>query len=64
MNARLKEHLAAGGKAEVETLTSAEIEIDGSVAPLDLTSKAGRLLVESAALVEAAARGTDHIENL
>jgi len=64
LNERLRTHLAAGGRVEMNIITTAESEIDGKRIPLDLNQKAARRLVENAALVEAAASGADQVENL
>jgi hypothetical protein len=44
-------------------VTEAQVDIDGVRAPLDLTRKASRLLVESAALTAARVAG-ELVENL
>lgn len=49
---------------EVAVLTAADVEIEGKKFNLDLAQKAARRLIENAALVEAAASGGDHVENL
>jgi hypothetical protein len=50
MNARMREHLAAGGRIEMAIATEATIELEGRPQPLDLRRKASRLLVENAAI--------------
>ena len=50
MNARFREHLAAGGRVEMATVTEAELMVDGQPRALDLGRKASRLLVENAAI--------------
>ena len=50
MNARKREHLAAGGRIEMAIATEATIELDGRTQPIDLRRKASRLLIENAAI--------------
>ena len=50
INARMKEHMAAGGRIVVSITTAATLTIDGVTRPLDLGLKRSRLLVENAAL--------------
>ena len=63
INARLKEHIAAGGTVVVVATTAARMEIAGSWSVLDLSSKAARVLVESAALL-VANKSAIPVENL
>ena len=63
INARLIEHLKSGGTVEMVTTTTARIEIAGEWGPLDLESKAARVMVESAALLLAKKRAIP-VENL
>lgn len=55
--------LGAGGAVTVCTVTEAQVDIDGARARLDLTRKASRLLLESAALTAARVAG-EPVENL
>lgn len=55
--------LDASGAVTVCTVTEAQVDIDGVRAPLDLTRKGSRLLVESAALTAARVAG-EPVENL
>ncbi|GGD08676.1 DUF7662 domain-containing protein [Nocardioides daphniae] len=64
INALVRAHLAAGGQVEVAISTAAEVSTPTPPAPLDLSRKAGRLLVESAAVVLAQIDGTADLENL
>jgi hypothetical protein len=50
LNAALTSLLSGGRQASAATVTNAVVDVDGRRAPLDLTYKAARLLVESAAL--------------
>lgn len=63
LNAAMLELLRAGKDISVSTVTSARVEIDGAVSPLDLREKAARLLIESAALTAARVAGNS-VENL
>jgi hypothetical protein len=63
INAVMLELLGASTAIEVCTVTAAEIEIDGQSAPLDLSYKSARLLVENAALTAARMAGLS-VENL
>lgn len=63
LNAVMLPLLGAGGAVTVCTVTEAQVDIDGARAPLDLTRKASRLLVESAALTAARVAG-EPVENL
>jgi hypothetical protein len=60
----LRDHLEGGGSVEVSIAAQATLELDAVRAPLDLMRRAGRLLVENAALITASASGADKIENL
>lgn len=62
MNARFREHIAAGGRVEVAIVTTAELVIDGRPRTLDLGRKASRLLIENAALH--AVPDAESLENL
>lgn len=62
INARLTRHLTDGGTVALAAATHASLWLGGAEQPLDLTSKAGRLLAENAALV--LARATAHAEIL
>ncbi|MDQ3784073.1 MAG: hypothetical protein M3360_04230 [Actinomycetota bacterium] len=64
LNERLRTHLAAGGRADMYVIITAELDIDGNRIFLDLSQKDGRRLVGNAALVEAAASEADQVENL
>jgi hypothetical protein len=63
LNAVMLPLLSAGGAVTVCMVTEAQVDIDGVRAPLDLTRKASRLLVESAALTAARVAG-ELVENL
>jgi hypothetical protein len=64
INTLLREHLAAGGDVAVAIATSALLWINGEQSALDLSRKAGRLLVENAALVLAHVTDNSDIVNL
>jgi hypothetical protein len=64
INALLREHLAAGGSVTLATASCAHLRIAGVDEDLDLTRKAGRLLVENAALVAQQVRDDADIANL
>lgn len=51
INARMKDHLKAGGRILVSISTEATATIDGPTRPLNLGLKRSRLLVENAALL-------------
>lgn len=63
LNAAMLPLLASGMTIAVCTITQATVEIDNLVSPLDLSKKATRLLVESAALTAAQLAGAP-VENL
>jgi hypothetical protein len=63
LNAAMVPLLLAGGVVIVCTVTEAQLDVDGAAAPLDLSRKASRLLVESAALTAARVAG-EPVENL
>ena len=50
LNAKMRELVEAGGRVEVSIITDAELAVQGIRQPLDLGHKAGRLLIESAAI--------------
>lgn len=63
LNAVMLELLRDEAAISVCIITAARVEVDGATSPLDLQHKAGRLLVESAALT--ATRIAGHlVENL
>ncbi|MEU8816195.1 hypothetical protein [Actinoplanes sp. NPDC048796] len=64
INALLREHLTTGGTVSLAVATAASVVVDEQERALDLTSKAGRLLAESAALVAARMAGDAQIVNL
>lgn len=65
VNALLRTALkAAAGTVEVATATDARITVNGADVHVDLSSKSQRLLLESAALVEAEHQGVDRSLNL
>ncbi|MEU8655814.1 DUF7662 domain-containing protein [Actinoplanes philippinensis] len=64
INALLREHLTAGGTVSLAVATAATVVVDEQERALDLTSKAGRLLAENAALVAARIAGDAQIVNL
>ena len=58
LNRLLEQALTEGGRVDVEVITRAEITIGAALpVPLDLTQKAGRVLVERAAEVSHRAEG-------
>jgi hypothetical protein len=63
LNAALTSILSGGRPASAATITNAVVDVDGRRAQLDLTYKAARLLVESAALVAERLHGRA-VENL
>jgi len=65
LNSALTSLLSNGHPASAATVTNAvvDVDVDGTRAPLDLTYKAARLLVESAALVAERLQGRA-VENL
>ena len=63
LNALLLQLLEEPRTIDVSTVTEANVEIDGTAAPLDLRHKAARRLVENAALTAAIAAG-ERVENL
>lgn len=63
LNAALTSLLSGGHPASAATVTNAVVDVDGRRAPLDLTYKAARLLLESAALVAERLQGRA-VENL
>lgn len=64
INALLRKHLATGGIVLLAVATAATVVTDGHERPLDLSTKAGRLLAESAALVHAQVTEDAQIVNL
>lgn len=65
LNARLRDHLGAGGVVSFAVAIAAECaEANGNWAPLDLTRKAARLLAENAAIVSAHQASVYDVENL
>lgn len=50
INARMRAHLAAGGRIDVAVATQASLAVDGTARALDLSRKASRLLAENAAI--------------
>lgn len=50
LNAKMRELVEAGGSVEVSIITDAELAVESIRQPLDLGHKAGRLLIESAAI--------------
>jgi hypothetical protein len=64
INALLREHLTLGGTVSLAVTTAATVVIDDRERPVDLSTKAGRLLAESAALVHAQTTGDAQIMNL
>jgi hypothetical protein len=64
INALLRDHLTQGGTVSLAVTTAATVVIDDHERPLDLSTKAGRLLAESAALVHARTTGDAQIMNL
>jgi hypothetical protein len=63
LNERMRAHLASSGRITMHLVTTARIEIDGTSAESDLTSKFARRLLENAALLAAAGTG-QKVENL
>lgn len=63
LNAAIKAALEAGGRVAVEVVTEATIDIGRGPEVLDLSSKAARLLVESAAIITTTRAGV-LLENL
>ena len=63
LNAVILELLAGGRPIDVSVVTDATADVDGRAAPLDLSHKAARLLVESAALTGERVAGRA-VENL
>lgn len=66
VNSLLREHLSGGGAVQLDVVEDASVGIGsgGVLRSIDLTRKAPRLLVESAALVMAQIADTMDIENL
>lgn len=64
INALLREHLGSVRAVALAMATSAAVVIGDHEQPLDLSTKAGRLLAESAAVVHAQATGDAQIVNL
>ncbi|MBO3739486.1 DUF7662 domain-containing protein [Actinoplanes flavus] len=64
INALLREHLARGGTVLLATATAAVVVINDQERPLDLSTKSGRLLAESVALVHAQITKHAQIVNL
>lgn len=58
INALLRRHLQRGGTIRLD-VADIRLTVDGSPVEVDLTSKAVRVLVEHAALIAAAAAGTE-----
>jgi hypothetical protein len=53
INATLTQRLAGGGGVALAAATHASVWLGGAERPLDLSSEAGRLLAESAAIIPA-----------
>ena len=65
LNARLRDHLVAGGVVSFAIAVAAEYaEASGHWAPLDLARKAARVLAENAAIVSAHQAAVYDVENL
>ena len=59
MNARIKQHLANGGRVEVSLVRGAAIDLDGHAIENRLARSSQRLLLENLALIAAEAEGID-----
>ena len=57
LNAHIREALTAGDTVELAIITDAQLAVDGGRVPLDLSHKAGRVLIESAAITAARVAG-------
>jgi hypothetical protein len=63
LNEKMRAHLAAGGRINMQIITGAQVEIDGNSEECDLSSNFVRRFLENAALL-AVARTAEKIENL